>query len=484
MSESLNKKIVNATKWSALAEIMGKLISPIINLILARLLTPDAFGIIATLNIVITFAEIFTDAGFQKYIVQHNFSSKYDLENSVNVAFWSNLFLSTIIWAFIFIFRDPISILVGSPGYGTVLAISCISIPLAAFSSIQSALYKRNLDFKTLFKVRIAGLFVPIVVTIPLALWLRSYWALVIGTISSNLINAILLTYFSSWKPRLFYSLNKLKEMFSFTCWSLIESITLWATGYVDIFIVSRYLDQYFLGLYTTSISLVSQILALVTTATTPILFSSLSKLQDNRSEFVSLFLKFEKLVGLFVIPIGVLIYCFSDLITMILLGQQWMEASGFIGIWGLTSSIMIVFANYCGEIYRSLGKPKLSVIVQLLHLIVLYPVVLISVDYGFEFLYISRSLIRLELIVVNFIAIYYLIRLTPLQIIKNVVPSILAALSMLCVIKLLLHINSNIVWKFAVAFISIVLYIFIIMFVPNERAMLLNFINKIRKNR
>ena len=482
MSEHLNNKIFTATKWSAFAEVAGKLVSPIVSMILARLLTPDSFGIIAALNIVITFAEVFTDAGFQKYLVQHKFQDEKDVDESTNVAFWSNLVLSILIWVGIFFFRDIISEMVGSPGYGVVLSVACISIPLAAFSSIQSALYKRNLDFKTLFKVRIAGLLVPIVVTIPLALLLRSYWALVIGTITSNLINAILLTVYSNWKPRYFYSFKKLKEMFAFTNWSLLESVALWTTGYIDVFIVGRVLSQYYLGLYTTSISLVTQILALVTTATTPILFSSLSKLQDNHDEFVHLFLKFEKLIGLVVIPVGVCIFCYSDLITSILLGNQWMEASGFIGLWGLTSAIMIVFANFCGEIYRSLGKPKLSVIVQVSHLIILCPVVIIAARHGFQTLYISRALIRLELMIVNFIAVYYIIKLTPWQIIKNVLPSWFAASIMLIISKALLLIDDNIIWQLVVIIISIISYLGIIMLIPREKKIMIDLINRLLK--
>ena len=107
--------------------------------------------------------------------------------------------------------------MVGNSGLGHVLSISCVSIPpLAAFSSIQMALYRRDLDFKTLFKVKLVGICIPLLVTIPLAFVLKSYWALVLGAIVTNLLNAILLTVYSKWKPRLFYSFSKLKEMFSF----------------------------------------------------------------------------------------------------------------------------------------------------------------------------------------------------------------------------------------------------------------------------
>ena len=270
---NLNKQIASATKWSAITEIVAKLITPMSSMVLARLLTPEAFGVVATLTMIITFAEIFTDAGFQKYLIQHEFKDNEDRIHSTNVAFWSNLCLSLLIWIVIGLFCEPLATLVGNPGLGHVLTIACVSIPLAAFSSIQMALYKRDFDFKTLFKVRIVGICIPLFVTIPLAFWLKTYWALVIGTIVGNLANAILLTYYSKWKPSIYYSFQKLREMFSFTIWSMFESISIWLTAYIDIFIVGVYLNEYYLGLYKTSTTIVGQITALITAATTPILF-------------------------------------------------------------------------------------------------------------------------------------------------------------------------------------------------------------------
>ena len=78
MSESLNTKVKTATKWSAVTELAAKLVAPITSMVLARLLTPDAFGVVATLTMIISFAEIFTDAGFQKYLVQNEFCDAQD----------------------------------------------------------------------------------------------------------------------------------------------------------------------------------------------------------------------------------------------------------------------------------------------------------------------------------------------------------------------------------------------------------------------
>lgn len=480
MSE-LNKKILKATKWSSITEVVAKLITPITSIVLARLLTPEAFGVVATLTMVISFAEIFTDAGFQKYLIQHEFTDDVDKEQSTNVAFWSNLIMSLAIWLVIGIFADPLAAMVGNPGLGHVLIIACVSIPLAAFSSIQMALYKRDLDFKTLFKVRIVGICIPLLVTVPLAFYLRSYWALVIGTIATNFANAVLLTVYSKWKPSFFYSFSKFKEMFSFSAWSVVEAVSIWLTGYVDVFIIGVYLNEYYLGLYKTSITVVGQIMGLITAATTPILFSSLSRLQNDDMAFKALFFSFQRLVGILVIPIGVGIYCYSDFVTEILLGDQWLEASPFIGLWGLTSSLTIVFSHYSSEIYRAKGRPKLSVLAQLMHLIVLFPAVMIAVRYGFETLYLTRALVRFEGILVDLIIIYYVIRISIWTVLKNIFPSIFAALLMGLIALLLKDISISILWQIISILICAIVYLGIITAFPSNRVILISFIKRIK---
>lgn len=480
MDNNLNKKAATATFWSGLGEVSSKLITPIISMVLARLLTPEAYGVVAAFAIIISFAQIFADAGFQKYIVQHDFRDDTDLNQCTTVAFWSNLILSVFIWGLIAIFNQPLAKLVGCSDYGFALVVACVSIPLAAFSSIQSARYRRKLDFKILFKIRIVGILVPLLVTLPLAIIFRNYWALLVSTIIEHSINAFLLTYFSEWKPCLFFSKEKLKEMFSFSVWSMFEAVTIWLTNYIDMFIIGSMLSTYYLGLYRTSINIVTQIMALVTAATTPVLFSALSRLQNDESEFQSFFFRFQKMVGMLIIPIGVGLYLFSDLVTVILLGDQWGEASGVIGLWGLVNSIMIVLSHYSSEIYRAKGKPKLSALSQILHLIVMCPTVIIAVRYGFEVLYTARSLVRLEGLLVNLCFMQFIIKIPVWKMLKNVFPAYFAAVCM-C-IALLLPSTDSILVDICYATITAGIYIIVIMIFPEERRTLLNLSKLIKK--
>lgn len=480
---TLNQQVANATKWSAITEVMGKLVAPVSSMVLARLLTPDAFGVVATLNMVIAFAEIFTDAGFQRYLIQHEFKDAEDKDKSTNVAFWSNLVMSFLLWGVIAIFSEQLATLVGNPGLGHVLTVACVSIPLAAFSSIQMALFKRSFDFKTLFWRRLAMILVPLCITIPLALWLKNYWALVIGTIAVNLINAILLTVKSNWRPRRYYSLDRLKEMFSFCSWSVVDSVLVWATNYIDIFFIGMALSTYYLGVYKTSITTVGQFTTLITASILPVIMPSLSRLQNDLPEMRSTLLMFQKYTGVLLLPLGFGIFMFQDLITDVMLGEQWGEAAPFIGLWGIMEVTTVILSRFCSPVYPAIGKPRISVIVQILHLVVLVPAVIISGQYGFRTLYITRSLVRLELVLVNLIFVYLLIRQSPLNMIKNILPELSSCLAMSLVAFGLLQINNSTAVSFIWVAVCAVIYFYVLSMFPKDRAILLGLKEKALSN-
>lgn len=484
MQSDVGKQIGQATKWSSLTEILAKLVSPIVNMVLARLLTPEAFGTVATITMVISFAEIFTDAGFQKYLIQHEFRNEEELNRSTDVAFWTNLTVSLFICAVIFFFREAIAELVGSPGLGNSISIASVLILVAALSSIQMARYRREFDFKTLFYARMAAVLVPIVVTIPLALALRNYWALLIGNFASQSLIAAILTIKSKWKPSLYFSFTTLKEMLSFSTWTLLESISIWLTGYIGVFIVGNYLDQYYLGLYKTSMSTVNAYMGIITGAITPVLFSALSRYQHDEQAFKDTYYRFQRLVAVLIFPMGIGIYLFRELVTSILLGSQWMEASGFVGLWGLTSSFAIIFSHFSSEVFRSKGKPKISLFVQILHLAFIVPILLISVRYSFDVLCTARSLVRFQMILTTMVLMHFMYRIRIGKVLKNVFPMLLASVVMVLIGAWMKNVSGSIVWQFFCILICVLVYFTVLLSCfPKTRAELLELVLAKRKS-
>lgn len=458
-NSDVTQKTAIATRWSTITEIVAKLVAPVTSMILARLLTPEAFGVIATINMVISFADMFTDAGFQKFLIQHEFKDGVELDEDTTVAFWTNLIISLAGWLIIGIFSESIAEMVGNPGLGNVITVAAVSLPLTSFSSIQMARYRRKFDFKTLFYVRLIGVCIPLFVTVPIAYITRSFWALVIGTIAGNLANAIVLTIRSDWKPSFYYSFEKLKRMFMFSWWILLESISVWLTSYIGTFIVGANLSTYYLGIYKTSMTTTNQIISLITTATSAPLFTALSKLQNDESEFENVYFKYIQAISVMVVPLGIGMFLYRDLVTEILLGSQWVEAANFIGLWALMSSVCLIWGTYCSGVYNAKGKPIFSFLAQILHLLVLVPVLMISSKKSFEVLYISRSLVRLEFVFVQFVILKCFFKISPMELIKKTIPAFVGSILMALSAILLQSVSSTLIWQIISIIMCMMIY-------------------------
>lgn len=473
---NINASVGNATVWSFAAELAAKLIVPVTNMLLARILAPAIFGIIATINMVISFADMLSTAGFQKYLIQHQYENTEELHKGASVAFWTNLSVSMLAWILIAVFRNPLSDVFGNSGYGTALAIAALSLPLTSFSSIQESLFQRKLNYKILFIKRLSVSLLPLIVTVPLALFGLKHWSLIIGNLSGGILKAVLLTYASDWKPNFFYSFKLLKKMLSFSIWTLFETIALWASYNIDILIISNALGSHYTGLYKNSQSTVTSILTIITGATTSVLFSSLSRCQNDKGKFEDLFFSFQKNVAMFVIPLGVGMFCFSDLVTLLLLGEQWMEASGFIGLWGLCTSLVAVFGTFSREVYRAKGKPKISLLAQLLHLVFVVPICIYSVKQGFDTLVWLRSFASLQIIAVHMIFMKFVFRISPVKMFSSVKEICFSAVLM----GILAHILQKklpvgIVWQFVAIFVCGVVYFGVLLLFPENRKHLIS---------
>lgn len=475
---TINEKVASSTKWTFITEVMAKLVNPISNMILARLLAPEAFGVLATVLMILSFADMLADAGFQKYIIQKEFKDDLEREQSTLVAIWSNIALGFILWIVIFIFQDKLASLVANPGLGSVLAIAGIAIPLTSISSVQLALLRRDFNFKALFVFRLCVIIVPLLITVPLAYLGYGYWSLIIGHIAAQALLAITITKYSEFHIRLYYNVNQLLNMLSFSIWTLIESIAIWLTSWVDIFIVSSFFTAHYLGLYRMSMVAVNGVLAVVSSAIIPVLYSALSRLQTDNDKFTDMFYYILKRTALLVIPLGIGLYVYKDLARSILFGAKWHEADMMIGLWGLTSCLTILYCHFCSELYRAKGAPKVSFLAQVLHMAFLIPV-LYYFSKNFDDMIYIRNLARLQFTFVHFVLVYFFFKVSPLRMVSLTLPYICVGTIMGCFAYYSRSMISNVFYDYASIPLCVLLYFGCLHLIQPEQKMLSEIIKK-----
>lgn len=469
----MDTKVVAAAKWSLITEILAKLITPVTNIILAHILAPTAFGILATIMMGISFAEMLADAGFQKFLVQYEFESEDEKQKNVSVAFISNIVLAIVLWLIIIIWRDELAILVGNEGLGFPLAVMGAMLPLGAFSSIQMAMYRRSFNFKFLLSIRMITIITPLFISIPMALAGFDYWSLIAGLLAAHLFTAIALCVRQEKLISIYFSSTVFRKMFSFSAWSLAEAFSIWLTAWVDTFIISHFLDAYYLGLYKMPTAIVTTVMAIATSSMAPVLFSALSRHQHNQVEFEKTFLTFQKYMALFLVPLGVGMFVYQDFIVEILLGPQWKLAGIVLGSWALSSSLVTAISYLISEAFRAKGMPNISFLAQMAHLFVLIPVIYVCVQYDFTTFVYARSIVRVQMIAVLLYLLAIYVGMNAWLVIRNIKSYIIASAVVGTGSYVLLHLHNSMIWTIFCICISLILYLVVLYLFPTERIIL-----------
>jgi len=396
---SSHKSIANSIKWSSFAEIGVKFITPITTMILARILAPEEFGILAICSMIVHFAEIIADSGFGKFIVQADFKDNDELKQYATVAFWSHLIVALLIWVVIIVLCSPLVRFLGIPNHEPVLIVACSQLVFMSMISTQLGLLRRRFEFKKTFVARIATAVVTFLVAVPIALITQSYWALIIGNVAGSIINALILVWLSKWLPSLYYSLSILKKMFAFSFWSLCEGLAHWFIFWCDVFIATQFFTIYQLGLYKNSTSILLSFIGMITASMSPVLLSVLSRLKNDVS-YNEVYMQITKLFMYALLPICISIYFCRNFVTLVLLGTKWMEAADIIGLWAVMLGISVFIYSFPAEIFKSKGIPKYLFLYQLSYIAFLIPICIYATRFGFwTFVYARVSCIFIQII-------------------------------------------------------------------------------------
>ena len=263
--------------------------------------------------------------------------------------------------------------------------------------------------------------------------------------------------------------------MIGFCFWIIIDQFLSWTNNYLDIFIAGRKFNQHTLGIYKTSINASTNMLGIFSKSFIPLLLPTYSKLQNDVPQLCTTMLKMQKYFSIILLPVGFIIFLYSDLITRIFLGSQWTEAAPLIGIWGLIHCFSLTINRFCSNAYVALNKPHISVILSSLFAIVTIPTILISSQYGFQTMFVARTLTKLWLLSLHLITIFLLIRLSPFKVIGNILPELIGCGIMVAITHSLSRFCDTIALQTVSMTICFAAYLGIMFAIRNERLIIKN---------
>ncbi|MDX2478962.1 MAG: lipopolysaccharide biosynthesis protein [Desulfuromusa sp.] len=364
-----------------MGEISSKAITPFVFVVLARLLTPEDFGVVVAATMVITFSQSIWEAGMGKAIIQF----EGDRDTIANTAFWINIALAVLVAGLIVVSSSPIAeYIFHDSRVSAVLKIMAIQVLLSASVSIHTALLQKDMNFRHLFWVRLATVAVPGLTSIPLAWYGMGYWSFVAGTLVGQILQVSILWKTSPWQPRINFDLVIAKKLLGFGGWITVTALLVWFYMWADSFIVGIYLGSNELGLYRIGNAFVIMIYGLLFGPLIPVLYTHLTSTSQDLVRIQAVMLKVVRILIFVSLPLAAIISANADLIGGLVFGPRWQGVGLVISIMALTHGVSwVITAN--GEAYRALGNPSVETKVMAFSMLFYLVGYLVSIQQSFE---------------------------------------------------------------------------------------------------
>ena len=463
-------KANSSFKWAALGEVLAKIMSPLMNIFLARLLSPSVFGIVASVSIVISFAEMVCDGGFAKYLLQKHFVSETEKKRTFQTALTSSLSISLLLFATIVIWRDFFCSLVNAEGYGTLLILAAVQIPLYAAVSILYTNFRREYQYKKLTLIRVIAIVLQIGTAIGLAAAHLGEYSIIVASLVAILTRLILLLFFSKFRFGFGFSGTVFLAIFSSSFLFLIEAVISWFNGSVDVFILGKLMSQTDAGIFKNALNTTLGIITLFDSIFTPVVTRLLSELKDDNVEFNKTILYYQKSISFLLAPVAVGMFCFRDFLSYAFFGAGWDGAALVIGAFALSSCFKLATGNFVISAFNAKEMPLMNVISDFSCSVAILVAVFLFSSKGFTAYTISRSIAMVVPSIVSLFLGQKKLGISAATILKNLLFPIFLSLLMALFDLAFQSFSSSIWWNLLLIGSSAVLY-FLLMrfFVPND---------------
>lgn len=348
------KQVVRGITWSAFDTWGTQLITFVIIIVLARLLSPDAFGLVALASVFTSFLAMWVDQGISHAIVQRDELS----EDHLNTAFWANVVLGALFGLCSAGFSGLIASLYKEPELQPIILWLSIVLVISGFSQTQIGILRRRMDFKSLAKRSVIAKSIGGISGIIAAIAGCGVYSLVIQTLVHNVIAVIVLWNASDWVPKLEFSWTKFRELYVFGVNVTASHIISFASNQFDSLIIGYFLGATALGYYRVGFTLVQRVSSLVGGVLQKVSLSYFSRLQDDLERLRRYLYQSVEYLSIVMFPLFLGLTYLAPDIVVAFFGDEWIPSIAIVKILAISSLIRIMLSLNETAIF-ALGMPK-----------------------------------------------------------------------------------------------------------------------------
>lgn len=375
----LNTKIKSGVFWSTLDFLSKTVLQFVLQIVLARVLFPEDFGLVGMAVVFSTIIRAFVEFGMGAALIQlkeREFSDSY-----LYTAYWTGLVVNIILYLLIYIVVSPlIATFYDEPQLEQIFPVLSLGIIINSFNMVQLVKLTRELDFRSLTIIGFISTAVATVISILMAYTGFGIWSIVVHQPLVAFISLPLYLLINRWVPKLHWNKQEFKKIFSFGLYTSGTQITNSINSQLDFLLIGKLLSAQPLGLYSLAFQVTDLVKSKVVTIVTKVMYPVYAKIQDDKERVRSYYEDVIKFNFLIIAPIMSLMVIFAyDLVTFIF-GDKWEASVPLVRILAIGSLIQVL-ASSNTSLIRGIGYPKLEFMLQFFKAVLIFiPSIIIGV--------------------------------------------------------------------------------------------------------
>jgi O-antigen/teichoic acid export membrane protein len=371
-SHEIGKKVASNAAWNYLSFGVSKALNLVTVSILAHLLTPGLFGVVALATLAIDYISILNDLGLGAALVQR----RENIDEASNIAFTFNLLIGIFLTILIVLISPYVAVFFHAPTLTPILRWLGLGFTVNALGSVHKARLQRDLRFGKKLIPELGNTLIKGGLSIGLAFMGYGAWSLVYGQLAGMSISAMLLWIVVPWRPRLLLRSPISGQLFKYGFSVMMDrAFTVFADSF-DYLLIGRFFNTAALGIYTLAYRLPDLLILNTLSVLAAVFFPAFSSIQNQQDVLRKSFLSTTRYVQLLVTPLCLGIFVAADPIIRLIFGEQWLQSIPIMQVLSLyTLALSVGF--HVGDIYKAVGRPdillKISLPIFFIRLIALW---------------------------------------------------------------------------------------------------------------
>jgi teichuronic acid exporter len=383
----LKQKTIHGFKWSFINITAGYGFRFFTTMLLARLLEPTDFGIAGMATIFIALSSVFVDGGMGDSLIRKKNSNSKDY----NSVFFLNLIISIVFYVILFFMSFWIADFFKEKRLVLVIQVASIGLIIHSLSMVQIAILRKELDFKRQAIISFISAFVGALFSVGMAYLGYSYWSLVIPSLISGALTTILLTFTSSWRPRLYFRLGIIKDHFKFGSKIMAGSFLTVVYQRMYYAFIGKYFTMVDLGYYFKADNLQKLPSSSLDTIVRHVTYPVLATMQDEPDQLKR---SYQTLIKYTTLANGLLMFLMAALgeqIVLVLFGEKWLPSVPYFQLLSVVGVFMPI-NSINTNIVNVKGRSDVFLYLTFLKIFLNIPVLFVGLYYGIQSMIVAMN--------------------------------------------------------------------------------------------